>query len=60
MKKGTIITLIILALAGCFLYTHRRVIKAFIKGEPMPQAPKWHFWVKNRAKDNEEIEIVNE
>ncbi len=29
----------------CCCYTHRRVIKALIKGEEMPKAPKWHFWV---------------
>ena len=29
---------------GC-CYTHRRVIMAAIKGEPMPKAPEWHFWV---------------
>ena len=26
--------------------THRRVIKALIKHEPMPKAHKWHCWVK--------------
>ena len=24
----------------------RRVIRALIKHEPMPKAPKWHVWVK--------------
>ena len=32
----------------CMLYVHRRVIKAVMNGEPIPQAPAWHFWVKNR------------
>jgi len=30
----------------CFLYAHRYVIRARIKHEPMPKAPKWHTWVK--------------
>lgn len=33
-----------LLLGGCF-YTHRRVINAWLNGEPMPKAPAWHFWV---------------
>ena len=33
-------------LCGCCLYIHRRVIAAWLKGEPMPKAPKWHLWVK--------------
>jgi len=45
MKKN-IAVCCICALTCCCLYTHRRVIKACIKGEPMPKAPKWHFWVK--------------
>ena len=45
MKPGTIILLVVLVLVACCLYTHRRVIKALIKHEPMPKAPKWHFWV---------------
>ncbi len=46
MKRGTIIWLIVLVLcAGC-LFTHRRVIRALLKHEPMPKAPRWHCWVK--------------
>lgn len=45
MKTGTIIAVIICVLLVC-CYTHRRVIKALIKNEPMPKAPNWHFWVK--------------
>lgn len=26
----------------CMLVIHRRVIAACIKGEPMPEPPKWH------------------
>ena len=33
------------ALVLCCCYTHRRVIKAAVKGEPMPKAPGWHVWV---------------
>ena len=49
MTKGTIILLSIVGvLSVCCGFTHRRVIKALIKHEPMPPAPKWHFWCKNR------------
>lgn len=46
MKLGTIIWIMVGILVGCCLYTHRRVIKALMKHEPMPKAPKWHVWVK--------------
>jgi len=45
MKK-VIAGIAIGALVGCCAYTHRRVIKALVKGEPMPKAPAWHIWVK--------------
>lgn len=50
MKTGTIVLIIVVLLIACCLYTHRRVIRALIKHEPMPKAPKWHVWVsgKNR------------
>ncbi|MBQ9045880.1 MAG: hypothetical protein IJ112_08050 [Oscillospiraceae bacterium] len=48
MNKKTVAGAACGALTLCCLYTHRRVIKAVIKGEPLPPAPKWHFWVKNR------------
>ncbi len=44
--KGRIIACAVCALTCCCLYTHRRVIRAAIKNEPMPKAPAWHFWVK--------------
>ncbi len=46
MKPGTIVGIVICALIVCCLFTHRRVIRALIKQEPMPKAPKWHCWVK--------------
>ena len=46
MKPGAIIGIVISVLVVCCLFTHRRVIRALIKNEPMPKAPKWHFWVK--------------
>ena len=46
--KGKIIAIVVCLLVLCCLYTHRRVIKALVKHEPMPPAPKWHFWCKNR------------
>lgn len=48
MKTGTIILIIAAVLSVCCLFTHRRVIKALLKHEPMPQAPKWHFWLKEK------------
>ena len=41
--------IVVALLAGC-AFVHRRVIKAIINHEPMPQAPSWHVWVKNRKK----------
>ena len=38
--------IIVPVLLVCCGYTHRRVIKALINGEPMPKAPSWHCWVK--------------
>ncbi len=46
MSKKTIAAIILCPLILCCLYTHRRVIKALVKNEPMPKAPKWHCWVK--------------
>ena len=34
---------------GLLLGIHKNVFKSLVKGTPMPQAPKSHFWVKNRA-----------
>ncbi|MBQ9412041.1 MAG: hypothetical protein IJU29_02960 [Oscillospiraceae bacterium] len=31
---------------GCLLYLHRNAINAAIKGKPMPEPPKWHFWCR--------------
>ncbi len=45
MKKKTIFVIIILLLITAFVFIHRRVIRAVIKGEPMPKAPSWHVWV---------------
>ena len=50
MKKETIIILLLAAFAGGMLYAHRRVIKAWLNDEPMPKAPAWHFWVKEKAR----------
>jgi len=48
MKKKTIFIIIILLLITVFVYIHRRVIHALIKGEPMPKAPSWHVWVPEK------------
>ena len=46
MSTGAIIGIIVAVLLLCCCLTHRRVIRALIKHEPMPKAPKWHVWVK--------------
>jgi hypothetical protein len=33
-------------LCGCMIGVHKNVIKACIKGEPLPAAPKWHIWCR--------------
>ena len=38
--------MIVVLLVLCCLFTHRRVIKALVKHEPMPKAPAWHVWMK--------------
>lgn len=53
METKTIVWIVVIVLCACCLFTHRRVISALIKHEPMPKAPKWHIWVdpKNRRED---------
>ena len=46
LKK--VLPVLLLCCVSCMVGVHHRVIVALIKGEPMPKAPKWHFWVKNR------------
>ena len=46
MNIGTILWILVPLLLACCCFTHRRVIKALIRHEPMPKAPKWHCWVK--------------
>ena len=48
MKKSGIFTVILGCFTACMLFVHRRVIRAVMKGEEIPQAPAWHCWVKNR------------
>ncbi len=45
MKKRTVFMIIIILLIAFLVFLHRRVIRALIKGEPMPKAPTWHLWV---------------
>ena len=45
MKKILALLLVCLSAGGC-IYVHRHVIAAWLNGEPMPKAPKWHCWVK--------------
>ena len=33
--------------AGCWVGVHRNVLLAWLRHEPLPQAPSWHFWVKS-------------
>lgn len=50
MSAGTIILIVIAVLLVCCCITHRRVIRALVKHEPMPKAPKWHFWVPEKGR----------
>jgi len=52
MNAGTVIWIVVAALVVCCCFTHRRVIKALVKHEPMPKAPKWHFWVPAKGRRN--------
>lgn len=45
MKKNLIRMAVGALLVLCCGFTHRRVIKAVIKGEEMPKAPAWHCWL---------------
>lgn len=45
MKASTVALLIACPLLTACVYTHRRVIRALVNGEPMPKAPNWHCWV---------------
>ena len=45
MKKKTALYIllgVIIALVTCFVYIHRQVIRAAIKGEPLPECPHPH------------------
>lgn len=46
---------LILILVGCCCFAcglllgiHWRVIKALIKGEPLPEPPAWHVWCRKK------------
>lgn len=46
MKK--LIKALLLISLGCWIGIHRNVIKAWITGTEMPEAPESHFWIKNK------------
>lgn len=50
MSTGTIIWSIVGILFVCCLFIHRRVVKALVRHEQMPKAPKWHFWVPAKGR----------
>ena len=60
MPIGAIIGIIIGVLLLCCCLVHRRVIKALIKHEPMPKAPKWHVWVKPENRRGLTVKAENE
>ena len=49
-KKLILFCILFLCLIGLggLLWVHRRVIRAWITGEPMPEPPAWHFWCKKK------------
>lgn len=52
MSTSAVILIIVCVLLLCCCFTHRRVIRALIRHEPMPKAPKWHVWVKKENRRN--------
>ena len=44
MKK--LIKVLLLLSLGCWIGIHRNVIKAWLTGAEMPEAPASHWWVK--------------
>ncbi|MBR3245605.1 MAG: hypothetical protein IKF90_23375 [Parasporobacterium sp.] len=57
MKKGKTIFFILLAIGAvvtaCFLFIHRNVIKALIKGEELPEIPEGHPQCCPLTKENQ-------
>ena len=45
--KCCVCTVVLLGI-GFLVGVHFRAIKAWIKGEPLPEAPKWHCWIRNK------------
>ena len=45
MDPWIIVLIVVCVLLVC-CFTHRRVIRALLRHEPMPKAPNWHVWVK--------------
>ena len=50
MSAGTIIWIIVALLVVCCFFSHRRVIAALLKHEPMPKAPNLHCCVKKEIR----------
>ena len=48
MNTAAVIWIVLALIVACCLFTHRRVIRALIRHEDKPVAPKWHVWCKNR------------
>ena len=46
MDPWIIVLIVVCVLHVCCCFTHRRVIRALLRHEPMPKAPNWHVWVK--------------
>ena len=46
MSTGAVIGIIIAVMVVCCCFTHRRVIRALIRHERMPKAPRRHVWVR--------------
>ena len=53
MKRKNSKTFAAVSIISCIsglLIIHRRGIIAALKGDPIPKAPKWHFWCRPRSK----------
>lgn len=50
LKKLLPLMVLLCTLAG-FVYVHRRVILALIRGEELPEPPAWHVWCRKAAEE---------
>ena len=45
----TVIIAVLVCICTCLAFIHRRVIRAAIKGEELPERPHWHPCMKKKT-----------